>query len=272
MNPRSQTLANRIFAFQSAFYVVLIYGLPAVVVMALVDVTSNVFWRVMAFGLTPFSYAIVFVVVAGALSIPHQRGIVPGKFPRSLGNPIYRNRRLYGLCWTALYYFKPIYYLCVTLPALKALTFRLFGYRGNLDFTIYADTWIRDLPLLSFGRGSYIGNRATVGSNQCFGDRILVDRITFDEGSELGHLAMVSPGVRVGKGAVIGVAAALGLRTRVGANAAVGGRSTIGHGVTVGASVRTGVMSYIDDKSLLADEAVVAPAATVMRYSRRVGA
>jgi acetyltransferase-like isoleucine patch superfamily enzyme len=272
MNSRSQALANLIFAFQSTLYLALIYGLPAVAVMALVDLTSNVFWRVAAFGVAPFSYAAAFVVVAGALSIRHQRAIIPGKFPRSLANPIYRNRRLYGLCWTALYYFKPIYYLCVTMPALKALTFRLFGYRGNLDFTIYADTWIRDLPLLTFGRGSYIGNRATVGSNQCFGDRILVDRVTFDEGSELGHLAMVSPGVRVGKGAVIGVAAALGLRTRVGAGAAVGGRSTIAHGVTVGDRVRTGVMSYIDDKSSLPDAAVVAPAATVTRYSPRISA
>jgi acetyltransferase-like isoleucine patch superfamily enzyme len=272
MNSRSQTRANRIFAFQSTLYLVLIYGLPAVVVMALVQEMPNTLWRVLAFGIAPFSYALLFVVVAGVLSIPHQCGIMPGKFPRLLADPVYRNRRLYGLCWTALYYCKPIYYLCVTLPALKALTFRLFGYRGNLDFTIYADTWIRDLPLLSFGRGCYIGNRATVGSNQCFGDRILVDRITFDEGSELGHLAMVSPGVRVGKGAVIGVASAIGLRTRIGDYVAVGGRSTVAHGVTVGDRVKTGVASYVDDKSFLADGAVVAPAATVTRSSRRVTA
>jgi acetyltransferase-like isoleucine patch superfamily enzyme len=272
MIPRFQPFANRIFALQSTLYLAAIYGLPAVVVMALLDATSNALFRALAFGLAPLAYAVAFVVVAGGLSIPHQRGIIPGKFPRSLANPIYRDRRLYGLCWTALYYCKPIYYLCVTIPALKALTFRLFGYRGNLDFTIYADTWIRDLPLLSFGRGSYIGNRATVGSNQCFGDRILVDRITFDEGSELGHLAMVSPGVRVGKGATIGVAAAIGLRTRIGNYVAVGGRSTIAHGVTVGDRVRTGVASYIDDKSFLIDDAIVAPAATVTRCSRKLSA
>ena len=32
--------------------------------------------------------------------------------------------------------------------------FRIFGYRGSMDFTIYPDTWIRDLPLLDFGEGA----------------------------------------------------------------------------------------------------------------------
>src|SRR5579872_2324997 len=213
---------SRLYTIQSNAYLGLIFGLPAIAAFALFKVAVSIPLELLFGALAPFAYAVVFVAVAGLLSIPHQRGIVPGKFPRTLTNPVYRDRRLYGLCWTSVYYFKPVYYLCVTVPALKAFTFRLFGYRGNLDFTIYADTWVRDLPLLDFGRGAYLGNRATIGSNQCFGDRILVDRITFEEGSELGHLAMVSPGVYVGKGAEIGAGAGVGLRAKIGAYSNIG--------------------------------------------------
>jgi hypothetical protein len=69
---------------------------------------------------------------------------------------------MYGLCWTSLYYCKPVYHFCLCVPWLKALVFRLFGYRGDLNFTVYPDTWIRDLPLLDFGKGAYISNRATL--------------------------------------------------------------------------------------------------------------
>ena len=260
-------MSARLYAVQSTFYLVLIYGLPGIATLMLAKVLAAMPLGFLFAGFAPFVYALSFVLVAGLLSLPHQRGIVPGKFVRTIANPIYRHRRLYGLCWTALYYCKPVYYLCVTVPTLKAFTFRLFGYRGNLDFTIYADTWIRDLPLLSFGRGSYLGNRATIGSNQCFGNRILVDRITFDEGAELGHLAMVSPGVFVGKGAEIGVGAGVGLRAKIGAYSNVGACSGVGHGVNLGERVETGAMSYIANKSILADRTVV-PAGTVLAKAR----
>src|SRR5579883_665228 len=248
--------ARLLYSTQSTAYLALIFGMPAIATSACVKLAAAMPLGILLAGATPFVYVITFVSVAGLLSVPHQRAIVPGKFARTITNPTYRHRRLYGLCWTAVYYFKPVYYLCVTMPALKALTFRLFGYRGNLDFTIYPDTWIRDLPLLDFGRGAYLGNRATIGSNQCFGDRILVDRITFGDGAELGHLAMVSPGVRVGKGAEIGVGAGVGLRARIGAYSNVGACSGVGHGVTLGEGVETGAMSYIANKSFIPDRTV----------------
>ena len=83
---------------------------------------------------------------------------MPGSFPRDLRAPLYRGRRLYGLCWTAVYYFTPVYWLFLTVPLLRRALFRLFGYRGQMDFTVYPDTWIRDLPLLEFGRGAYVGS------------------------------------------------------------------------------------------------------------------
>jgi carbonic anhydrase/acetyltransferase-like protein (isoleucine patch superfamily) len=242
---RSNRRATFLFNVQSTLYLLLIFTLPSAAVFGLVTTAIYGALRLVAAAFAPLVYALAFVVVAGLLSIPHQKGIVAGKSPRSIAHPVYRNWRLYGLCWTALYYFKPIYYLCVTVPALKTLTFRLFGYRGSMDFTVYADTWIRDLPLLHFGPGVYLGNRATVGSNQCFGrDHILVDHITLEDGAVLGHLGMISPGVHIGKAAEIGVGAAVGLRATIGAGAAVGPCSGIGHGVRVGDDAEIGAMSY----------------------------
>src|SRR5690606_32657555 len=101
-------------------------------------------------------------LISGLLSCPFQSAIIPGRFPRDLGESIYARRRLYGLCWTLVYYCKPVYAGWLAVPALKRLLFRLFGYRGPTDFTVYPDTWIRDLPLLHFGSGVYVANRATL--------------------------------------------------------------------------------------------------------------
>lgn len=84
---------------------------------------------------------------------------------RALSCQQYVDRRLYGLCWSCLYYFTPIYYLVLSIPILKHIVFRAFGYKGSLNITLYADTWIRDLPLLEIGKGVYIANKATIGTN-----------------------------------------------------------------------------------------------------------
>jgi hypothetical protein len=141
-----------------------IFGTPALIAWLPVCLLPGL-WSLAGVFVAPLVYAIVFPLVAGVLSRLFCNGIVPGKFPRDLSHPIYRQRRYYGLCWTALYYCKPVYYVCLTIPCLKWLTFRLFGYRGQMDFTVHPDTWIRDLPLLDLGKGAYVANRATLGTN-----------------------------------------------------------------------------------------------------------
>ena len=50
------------------------------------------------------------MTVAGLLSTPFHGAIRVGKLPRDLRDPAYRARRLYGLCFTAVYYFTPVYW------------------------------------------------------------------------------------------------------------------------------------------------------------------
>jgi hypothetical protein len=76
------------------------------------------------------------------------------------------------------------------------MVFRLFGYRGSMNFTIYPDTWIRDLPLLKFEDGVYVSNRATLGTNMVLSNGfLLVGEITLRAKALVGHLAMLAPGV-----------------------------------------------------------------------------
>ena len=239
-------LGRPLFQLVSTTYSILIYGLPLLFVALTYNLLNGSGWRWIMLVIAPMSYAAMMAFVSAVLSLPHQSAIVSGTFPRDLNCRIYFHRRLYGTCWTALYYCKPVYALCLSVPILKLLVFRGFGYRGSLDFTIYPDTWVRDLPLLSFGQGAYLSNRATIGTNIVLvNGSILVDRIRVEEGACVGHLAMLAPGVCVGKLAEVGVGCAIGIRTQIGQKALIAPTSAIEHGVIIEASVRIGSMSYI---------------------------
>lgn len=231
-----------------------IFGLPLLVTVLALDAIPGGPARLAFMVATPLIYSLVFMLVAGILSMPFQRSIVAGRFTRDLTDSLYRGRRLYGLCWTSLYYFKPVYFLCLSIPALKWLTFRLFGYRGSMEFTVYPDSWIRDLPLLDFGPGAYIANRATLGTNLATSDgRILVGPIRIGSGAMVGHLAKVAAGARVGERADLGVGSSVGVECSIGddsvvrPNALLNHFSTIGHRSTVGTGGHVGLAARVGD-------------------------
>ncbi len=227
-------------------YLLLIFGSPLVVCVSLWHEAATKVWQAVALVACPLVYAVVFALVAGLLSIPHHKGIVAGKFPRNVGHPVYFHRRLYGLCWTALFYFKPVYFLILTINPLRKCAFRLFGYRGCLDFTIYPDTWIRDLPLLNFGDGAYIANRSTLGSNICLqSGEILVGAISIGDRSVVGHLGVIGLGSTVEADSELGVGVATGIQVRIGRNTKIGAISGLNHGSNVGNNCDIGAMSYV---------------------------
>lgn len=243
--------------------IVLIYGLPTVVVAEWVHRTVGP-WRVPTLLIAPMLFATLFVVTSGLLSLPFHRAIVAGKFPRDLLHPIYRGRRFYGTCWTALYYCKPVYWLVLSLPWLKWLAFRLFGYRGQMAFTVYPDTWIRDLPLLDFGPGVYVANRATLGTNMPLKNgRILVDRIQIGEGSLIGHLTLIAAGVTIGdqveieSGTGVGIKVKIGHRVAVGAACGINHFSQLGDHSVVGAGCRIGFRAKVPANAVIAEISAV---------------
>jgi len=261
---------GQVFHWTSVAYLLLIYGIPSAIVVAAFKASGRFELVVTAF--IPIIWSVGILVTAGTLSIFHQFAIRPGKFRRSVNDRLYYHRRIYGLCWTAVYYNKPVYFLCLSSPPLKSLTFHLFGYRGSMNFTVYPDTWIRDLPLLHFEDGVYVSNRATLGTNIVLKNGfLLVDRITLRANSLVGHLAMLAPGVELDDGAEVGVGGGIGIKTRLGRNAFVGPCCVIEHGVHIGDDSVVGAHSYVGSGSRVANY-IRLPACTTLSPRTRVTA
>jgi acetyltransferase-like isoleucine patch superfamily enzyme len=257
-------MAQRMMQVLIVAFSLLIYSVPAALALAPVFWADSLGWQLLGLGLAPSIFAVSLLLTAGLLSLPFQWAIQRGRVKRSLSHRVYGPRRLYGLCWTTVYYFTPLYSFYLSIPPLKRLMLRLFGYRGSTDFTVYPDTWIRDLPLLDIGEGAYLSNKATIGSNICFNNgTILVDSITIGKHAMIGHMAMLAPGNRLGERSEIGVGAALGIRVTVGARSRVGGCSGIDSGARIGDDVEIGALAYVGIKAVIAD-GVKVPAMAVI--------
>ncbi|HEX4146648.1 MAG TPA: hypothetical protein VHY91_24310 [Pirellulales bacterium] len=190
-------------------------------------------------------WGLTFLLVTGLLSRPHRWAIKQGRFQRSLADPVYGRRRLHALCWTSVYY-SPAYPYFLSIGSARRMLFRLFGYRGALDFTCYPDTWLRDLPLLDIGSGAYLANKSTIGSNLALKDgRIFVDGITIGPGAMVGHLTMVAAGTIVGDAGEISHGTASGARNNFGNRVSIQPACAIEHRVTIGDDSSIGARSYI---------------------------
>jgi UDP-3-O-[3-hydroxymyristoyl] glucosamine N-acyltransferase len=177
---------------------------------------------------------------------------------------VYGPRRLYSLCWTAIYYCAPIYHAVLAMPALKRLTLRLFGYRGSVDFQTYPDTWLRDLPLLSIGTGAYLSNKATVSPNMCLRNgKIIVLPVSIGARTMIGHLTMIAPGVDIGADSEVGVGAALGVNACVGSHTLIDHEVILDHEAAVGDRCVIGTRSYVGRKAVIRSGLRVPPTTVV---------
>jgi acetyltransferase-like isoleucine patch superfamily enzyme len=265
------------FPLTSVVQLLIVVAGPIVPTALLVTNTSGVA-RAIALAAAPIVYVLLYPLLAGLLSLPHQKSVVAGKFARDLTLPAYRGRRQFGLLWTAVYYAVPIYFVWLSVPFLKRLLFALFGYRGSSSFTLYPDTWIRDLPLLRFGAGAYVSNRATLGTNVVLrSGEILVDTVSIGDRALVGHLSMLGPGVVVSDDAEVGIGCAIGFRTRLGAGSQVGPCCTVEHSVVVGPGTTIGTRTYVGSRvrlgpNLRIPAGCVVPAGTRLRTQADVDA
>ena len=228
------------------FYYFLIYGGAIAIAATPVLYAPEKWMQLVALMLSPALFSFTFVAMAGILSLTGQPAIRQGTFPRDLKDKIYGPRRLYGACWTAIFYFTPVYFLALTIPPFKKMLFRLFGYRGSMNFVIYADTWVRDLPCLLFEDGAYIANKSTLGTNICLSNgTILVDRIKIGKKAMVGHMAIIGAGTKLRDGVEVGVNSGIGIRCELRANAKVMPCSVVNHGVILGENSSLGMHSFI---------------------------
>jgi carbonic anhydrase/acetyltransferase-like protein (isoleucine patch superfamily) len=202
----------------------------------------------------PILFALGFPTIAGLISRAGRKGIRGGKFPREAMHPVYLLRRIYGAAWTQVYYFKPLYAVILGVPFFKKYVLRLFGYKNSIDFVVYPDTWIRDLPLLHVGAGSYLSNRSTIGTNICLADgTIYVAPVKIGEKSLVGHLAMLAPGAILGVETEVGVGCAIGIKVRLRDKVSVKPSSSINHGAVLGTGVDVGAMSFLGLRCEISD-------------------
>jgi 1-acyl-sn-glycerol-3-phosphate acyltransferase len=189
-------------------------------------------WRV---ALAPLVFISTFAIVAGISSIPFHWAIRPGRMPASVAVPLYAARRVYGCLWTSVYYCKPVYAFVLGVRPLRALVFRLFGYSGCLDFTVFPDTWIRDLPILRLGRGAYVANRSTLGTNvMTDSGEVLVGTIRLGAAAQIGHLSVIGPDTTVGRKSVIGAVSQVGMGVRIGNRVRLGPCCSVEHHTSIG--------------------------------------
>jgi len=248
----------------------LIYGVPLLALYWLFSQPMPDWLFVVAALASPLLLSALVVLVAGVLSLPFHAAVVRAKFPHDLSYPLYAMRRLYGIALCAVIYFRPVFHLLLMVRPFKTLFFRLFGYRGSMDFTVYPDTWIRDLRLLDFGKGVYIANRVTLGTNIVLSTgEIYSDRITIGENTMIGHLAILGPGVSIGSQtelgvrSMIGIGTAIGNKTKIGINVRVDHRCKIGTGVKIANDVSIGFLCSIGD-GVVVEEAVRIPKGTMI--------
>ncbi len=266
---RTKAARRVAFFILSALYLIAISALPAGAAATLALLAQRGGARFLAIAIAPVVYVLGFGVVAGLLSRFHQHAIVRGKFRRDVGDPIYFHRRLYGLCWTTVTYTVFVYAAWLALPYTKRLLFRMFGMPGPLAFTSYPDTWVRDLPLLHLGRGAYLSNKATLGTNMCLaGNTIVIEPITIGADAIVGHLAVLAPGGRIDDHAEIGAAAVIGLGVRVGKHAGIGPLVVLDHGSRVGDGTRIGNRSYIGVGASIGPDISIPPASIIPARTR----
>jgi len=245
-------------------YLVVIIGGPLALLVAAARATrsSIVFYVLLA--LSPALYATGYVLIAGMLSRLTLRSVTPGRYPRDVGHRVYGPRRLYALCWTAIYYCGPLFHAVLAIPSLKRVTLRLFGYRGSVDFQTYPDTWLRDLPLLSIGKGAYLSNKATISPNMCLKNgKIIVLPVSIGAGTMIGHLTMIAPGVDIGADSEVGVGAALGINACVGSHTLIDHEVILDHEAAIGDRCVIGTRSYVGRKAVIRSGLRVPPASVI---------
>ncbi len=234
--------------FLIVFLPIAITGLPFILS------GQNRFFQWIAIGLSPIVYTSIYIVLCGSIAKIFSGHILPGTWPREPRFYLYAPRKIYGLCWTAIYYFKPLYWLIVYIPALQKIVFWFFGYRGSTDFTTYPDCWIRDLPMLRIGANAYLSNRATLATNICLPDgtpkgKIMVGKIEIGQNTVIGHLAVVCLDTFIDEHSEIGIGAFVGLGVKIGKKSKVGPRAYINHGVVIEDDVTIGATSYLGTKT-----------------------
>ena len=178
-----------------------------------------------------------------------------GRFKRSEASKDYQDRMTYTRELRRFVYNPAVLDLVFSDPALKESFFRTFGYTGQMNFTIYPSCWLRDIPLLDFGEGVYMGDGIVLGTNQVSVDQkiIRVGRIKIGDQSIFDQRCVIGYGSSIGSDCIMGFQVIFGLKCSIGNNTKIGGLSRIEHNVSIGNNVVIGPASKIGSFVIIDD-------------------
>jgi len=175
--------------------------------------------------------------------------IEAGKVERKPKNEVYQKRLEYTKELRVFVYDPALMNIILSTPKLKELFFRTFGYKHNLDFTIYPNCWIRDLPLLDIGEKCYLADGILLGTN-----RVSIDqKILRVEEIKIGVHTIFDQRCAVGPGTTIGSECIIGFHSHISAKCIIGDNVRMGEAVDIGAMTEVGDDVFIGQGSFISD-------------------
>ena len=195
--------------------------------------------------------------------------IKAGSFKRDPDNNDYQDRLVYTRVFRKFAYNPAILNEVFSCPELKESFFRTFGYKGDLEFTIYPNCWLRDLPMLDIGSQTYLADGILLGTNQVSTDQKVLkvgtikigERCVFDQDCKVGYNSII------GDDCIIGIQTSIGLKCKMGSNVKIGEATTIRHGVTIGNDVIIGGETQIGNFCIIEDGVVIEEFSTIPTFS-----
>jgi len=187
------------------------------------------------------------------------KSIVSGHFQRDPDDKLYKGRLYYTKELRKFMYNPPLLNLIFSEQDLKALFFRTFGYKKNLNFRIYPNAWLRDLPLLDIGNNVYLADGIVLGTNQVSQDQryITVGKIVIGDNSIFDQNVGVGYRTTFGKNCSVGYGTSIGIKNQFGDDCQIEEVVSIGHGSKFGKNVTLGQNTYVGNMCIIEDEVVL---------------
>jgi carbonic anhydrase/acetyltransferase-like protein (isoleucine patch superfamily) len=195
--------------------------------------------------------------------------IKAGSFKRESESRDYQDRLIYTRAFRKFAYNPAILNEIFSCAELKKSFFRTFGYKGALDFTIYPNCWLRDLPMLDIGSKTYLADGILLGTNQVSTDQKVLkvgtikigERCVFDQDCKVGYNSVI------GDDCIIGIQTSIGLKCKMGNNVKLGEACTVRHGVSFGNDVIVGGETQIGNFCIIEDGVVIEEFSTIPSFS-----
>ena len=197
------------------------------------------------------------------------KNIKPGKFKRDKNTFDYKCRIIYTETLRKYVYHPSLMNEILMSSELKEVFFRTFGYKGQINFTIYPDAWLRDLPLLEIGPRAYIGDGIVLGTNQVSRDQnfITVGKIRIGTNTIIDQRVAIGYSTDIGADCALGFDSSVGIKSKIGDRTIINEKSIVAHGVTIGRNVKIDQGCLIGSMSIIEDNCRIESGRNIPPYS-----